>query len=243
MSVCVFWTSNAECVCVCVSVGHFIWFCCYKIKTFQAWLAAVAVAVAAALPLLPLLLLRCGNNQMATYTCIYCLYTLRFLLPLPLLLILNHSSNSNSSQCKRQQRKKMLFKRSNNNNNKQQQQQQQHGSAAAATKISRATQPNAEIYCVFRRFSEIFWTLKLFIAVISIAVATFVGRAPLGPRVLAYLASTLSLRSSRTSVRCIIYANNTSNTGSSSDNEQLELDSAQCILRCSLFGLIKWFML
>lgn len=240
-----FWTSNAESVCVCVSVGHFIWFCCYKIKTFQAWLAAVAVAVAAALPLLPLLLLRCGNNQMATYTCIYCLYTLRFLLPLLLLLILNHSSNS--SQCKRQQRKKMLFKRSNNNNNKQQ--QQQHGSAAAATKISRATQPNAEIYCVFRRFSEIFWTLKLFIAVISIAVATFVGRAPLGPRVLAYLASTLSLRSSRTSVRCIIYASNTgssSNTGNSSnssDNEQLELDSAQCILRCSLFGLIKCFML
>lgn len=84
-------------------------------------------------------------------------------------------------QQQQQQRKKMLFKRSNNNNNKQQQHQQQHGSAAAATKISRTTQPNAEIYCVFRRFSEIFWTLKLFIAVISIAVATFVGRAPLGP--------------------------------------------------------------
>lgn len=124
MWVCVCFGLLMQRVCVSVSVGHFIWFCCYKIKTFQAWLAAVAVA--AALPLLPLLLLRCGNNQMATYTCIYCLYTLRFLLPLLLLLILNHSSNS--SQCKRQQRKKMLFERSNNNNNKQQQQQQQHGS-------------------------------------------------------------------------------------------------------------------
>lgn len=154
------------CVSVCVSVGHFIWFCCYKIKTFQAWLAAVAVA--AALPLLPLLLLRCGNNQMATYTCIYCLYTLRFLLPLLLLLILNHSSSSNNAKkcCSKE------AKITTNNNS---------SSSTAATKISRATQPNAEIYCVFRRFSEIFWTLKLFIAVISIAVATFVGRAPLGP--------------------------------------------------------------
>lgn len=54
-------------------------------------------------------------------------------------------------QQQQQQRKKMLFKRSNNNNK----QQQQHGSAAA-TKISRATQPNAEIYCVFRRFRKSF---------------------------------------------------------------------------------------
>lgn len=78
----------AVCVRVCVCFGHFIWFCCHKIKTFQAWLAAAAAAANS------VLLLWCGNNKMAAH--IYCLHLLRFLL----LLIPNRSSSSSGSQCK-----------------------------------------------------------------------------------------------------------------------------------------------